>query len=223
MTLNADFAARVVVDTLTAPWIASPQAGVERKLLDRIGGEVARATSIVRYAPGSTFASHEHALGEELLVLAGTFADEHGEYPIGTYVRNPPGSRHRPFSSSGCELFVKLRQFRPDDAARIVIDTRHADWHRGLVPGLAVLPLHEFGGEHVALVRWAPGTRFQAHTHWGGEEILVLEGVFSDEFGDYPTGTWIRSPHLSRHQPFSDPGCLIYVKVGHLSEEQGEP
>ena len=222
MAFNADFNIRIVIDTQTAPWVASPEAGVERKFLDRVGDEVARATSIVRYAPGSSFVSHEHALGEEFLVLSGTFADEHGEYPAGTYVRNPPGSRHQPFSSSGCDLFVKLRQFQPDDKSRVVIDTRRADWHPGLVPGLTVLPLHEFGGEHVALVRWAPGTRFQSHTHWGGEEILVLEGVFSDELGDYPAGTWIRSPHLSRHQPFSDPGCLIYVKVGHLHQGQGE-
>ena len=218
MALNADFASRVAIDTRDAPWIASPEPGVERKLLDRVGDEVARATSIVRYAPGSAFASHEHALGEEFLVLAGTFADEHGEYPAGTYVRNPPGSRHRPFSAPGCELFVKLRQFQPGDTSRVVVDTRRAEWHPGLVAGLAVLPLHDFGSEHVALVRWAPGTRFAPHTHWGGEEILVLEGVFSDELGDNPAGTWIRSPHLSRHRPFSEPGCLIYVKVGHLSE-----
>ena len=149
---------------------------------------------------------------------AGTFADEFGEYPIGTYVRNPPVSRHRPFSTSGCELFVKLRQFRPEDSSRVVIDTRRAEWRPGLVPGLTVLPVHEYGNEHVALVHWAPGTHFQAHTHWGGEEIFVLEGVFSDELGDYPAGTWIRSPHLSRHQPRSETGCLIYVKVGHLAE-----
>lgn len=79
-----------------------------------------------------------------------------------------------------------------------------------------MLPLHEFGAESCALVRWAPGTHFTAHTHWGGEEILVLEGVFSDEHGHYPEGTWLRSPHGSRHQPFSDEGCLIYVKTGHL-------
>jgi anti-sigma factor ChrR (cupin superfamily) len=217
-TLNADFGSRVVIDTRLAPWIDSPEPGVERMLLDRVGDEVARATSFVRYAPGAAFASHEHALGEEFLVLTGTFADERGEYPAGTYVRNPPGSRHRPFSTSGCDLFVKLRQFRAEDGSRVVIDTQRANWRPGLVPGLSVLPLHEFGSEHIALVRWAPGTRFQAHTHWGGEEIFVIEGTFSDELGDYPAGTWIRSPHLSRHQPFSDPGCLIYVKVGHLAD-----
>ena len=217
MDVNADFTARAVVDTRGTPWIASPQAGVERKMLDRVGDEVARATSIVRYAPGSAFAPHTHELGEEFLVLSGTFEDDQGAYPAGTYVRNPPGSQHRPFSTAGCEIFVKLRQFQAGDDAQIVIDTSSAAFRPGLVPGLSVLPLHEYGSEHVALVRWAPGTRFQAHTHWGGEENLVIEGTFSDEYGDYPAGSWLRSPHLSRHQPFSDPGCLIYVKVGHLA------
>ena len=217
MNVNADFNARVAIDARNMPWMASPQAGVERKMLDRVGDEVARATSIVRYAPGSAFAPHTHDLGEEFLVLTGTFEDDQGAYPAGTYVRNPPGSRHRPFSTAGCEIFVKLRQFQAGDDARVVIDTSQAAFRPGLVPGLTVLPLHEYGSEHVALVRWAPGTRFQVHTHWGGEEILVLEGTFSDEYGDYPAGSWLRSPHLSRHQPFSDEGCLIYVKVGHLA------
>ena len=217
MNVNADFNARVAIDARNMPWMASPQAGVERKMLDRVGDEVARATSIVRYAPGSVFAPHTHELGEEFLVLTGTFEDDQGAYPAGTYVRNPPGSRHRPFSTAGCEIFVKLRQFQAGDDARVVIATSQAAFRPGLVPGLTVLPLHEYGSEHVALVRWAPGTRFQVHTHWGGEEILVLEGTFSDEYGDYPAGSWLRSPHLSRHQPFSDEGCLIYVKVGHLA------
>jgi anti-sigma factor ChrR (cupin superfamily) len=216
MELNADFTARVVIAPQTSPWIASPQPGVERRMLDRIGDEVARATSIVRYAPGAAFAGHRHDLGEEFLVLSGTFADEHGEYPAGSYVRNPPGSSHTPRSATGCELFVKLRQFQEGDDARVVVDTRQAGFVPGLVAGLEVLPLHEFATEQVALVRWAPGTRFRDHAHWGGEEILVLDGVFSDEHGDYPAGTWIRSPHLSRHAPFSRTGCLIYVKVGHL-------
>lgn len=97
MAVNADFSARVVIESQIAPWVTSPEQGVERKLLDRVGDQVARATSIVRYAPGSAFATHEHALGEEFLVLSGTFADEHGEYPPGTYVRNPPGSQHGAF------------------------------------------------------------------------------------------------------------------------------
>ena len=215
--VRADFSQRQALDTASLPWLASPSPGVERKMLDRVGDEVARATSLVRYAPGSAFAAHEHALGEEFLVLSGCFEDEHGRYPAGSYVRNPPGSAHRPFTRDGCELFVKLRQFAPQDQRQCVIDTTTGEWFAGLVEGLRVMPLHEYGSEHVALVRWAPGTRFQPHVHWGGEEILVLDGVFSDESGDYPAGSWLRSPHRSQHTPFSDPGCLIWVKTGHLA------
>ena len=216
MQINADFNERVVVDTTAAPWVPSPEPGVERKMLDRVGTEVARATSLVRYAPGSSFRTHTHGLGEEFLVLTGTFSDEHGDYPAGTYVRNPPGSQHAPRSEAGCEIFVKLRQFDPDDRTPVRVDTRHTPFVPGAVPGLSVRPLHEFRGENVALVRWEPGTEFHPHMHMGGEEILVLEGTFSDELGDYPAGTWLRSPHGSRHRPFSRDGCLIYVKVGHL-------
>ena len=218
MGLNAKFDERVVIDTLENYWVTSPVPGVERYMLDRLGAEDARATSIVRYAAGSSFTPHAHPLGEEFLVLAGIFSDEHGDYPAGTYVRNPPGSKHAAYSDEGCEIFVKVRQFDVADTKRVVIDTKNEIFRQGLVSGLKVLPLHEFGTEHAALVRWAPGTRFQPHTHWGGEEIFVIEGVFSDEYGDYPAGTWIRSPHMSVHNPFSNSGCLIYVKVGHLSK-----
>lgn len=217
MLVNANFDERIVIDTLKKNWVSSSVIGVERNMLDRHGGEDARATSIVRYAAGTTFTPHEHPRGEEFLVLSGVFSDEQGDYPAGTYVRNPPGSRHTAYSEQGCELFVKVRQFDIADTKRVIIDTRNAVFRQGLVPGLSVLPLHEFGTEHAALVRWAPSTKFQAHTHWGGEEIYVLEGVFSDEHGDYPAGTWLRSPHMSVHNPYSDAGCLIYVKVGHLA------
>ncbi len=216
MRINADFSQRVVMRPGDMQWIPSPMAGVERKMLDRIGDEVARATSLVRYAQGSRFSGHLHGGGEEFLVLDGVFSDELGDYRTGTYVRNPIGSRHTPYSDHGCTIFVKLHQFDPGDTARVVVDTAAASFLPGVAPGLSVLPLHEFGTEHVALVRWAAGTHFTEHAHWGGEEILVLDGTFQDEHGDYPAGTWIRSPHLSRHNPFSDEGCLIYVKTGHL-------
>jgi anti-sigma factor ChrR (cupin superfamily) len=215
---NADFNQRAVV---AAPhpgsWVPSPLPGVHRHLLDRVGGEVARATSIVRYDPGSRFDRHVHGGGEEFLVLEGTFSDEQGDYPAGAYVRNPPGSSHAPYSREGCTLFVKLWQFGPGDSRSVRIATRGQPWHPGLVPGLAVMPLHEFDGVSTALVRWAPDTRFHPHGHPGGEEILVLEGLFRDEHGEYPAGTWLRNPRWSRHAPFtSTEGALIYVKVGQL-------
>jgi anti-sigma factor ChrR (cupin superfamily) len=216
MLLNANLSERVVLDSQALPWQPSPSPLVQRRLLERDGEEVARATSIVRYAPGARFDAHRHALGEEIFVLAGTLSDEQGDYGPGTYLKNPPGSSHAPFSEDGCTLFVKLRHLDPDDALRVVVDTRQAPWFQGLVAGLQVLPLSEFGTTPPAMVRWAPGTYFSPHRHFGGEEIFVVEGVFSDEHGSYPQGSWIRSPHLSQHQPFSVEGCLILVKTGHL-------
>ena len=159
--LNADFHRRVVIPPADAAgWQPSTEPGVHRHRLDRIGDEVARATSIVRYNAGSRFARHTHGGGEEYLVLDGTFSDESGDHPAGTYVRNPPGTSHAPFSREGCTLFVKLWQFAQGDDEPVRIDTTQATWRPGLVPGLAVLPLHEFGGVSTALVRWAPDTRF---------------------------------------------------------------
>lgn len=214
--LNMNFSERAVVNTSTTPWEASPEPLVQRRLIERDGGEVARATSIVRYEAGARFKAHRHDLGEEVFVLEGVFSDEYGDYGSGTYIKSPPGSSHAPFSEFGCTLFVKLRHMHPEDQGRVVVDTRRAAWQTGLIAGLSVTPLSEFGTQHTAMVRWAPGTYFSPHRHHGGEEILVVEGVFEDEHGRYPAGTWLRSPHLSQHQPFSVEGCTIFVKTGHL-------
>lgn len=218
MHYRADFSQREVVRPGDEAWRPSPTPGVERLMLDRIGEEVARATSIVRYAPNSSFPAHTHGGGEEFLVLEGLFLDEHGQYPVGSYARNPIGTAHAPSAGpEGALLFVKLHQFAREDALPVRIDTASAAWLSGSAPGLSVMPLHAFGSEQVALVRWAPHTRFPAHRHWGGEEILVLEGLFQDEHGQYPAGSWLRSPHLSAHTPFTGAeGALIYVKTGHL-------
>ncbi len=218
MHLNADFQKRVVIRPDAHQWVPSPMPGVTRMMLDRVGAEVARATSLVRYEPGSTFSPHTHGGGEEFLVLEGVFADEHGAYPAGTYVRNPIGTTHTPvIGAEGALILVKLHQFSPTDQQPVVLDTTQAAWFPGRVPGLSVLPLHQHDEEQVALVRWAPETRFPTHQHWGGEEIYVLEGVFHDEQGAYPAGSWLRSPHLSAHTPFTETeGALIYVKTGHL-------
>ena len=219
MRLNADFTQRIVIRPDDTPWQASPSPGVSRRLFDRVGDEAARATSLVRYAPGSVFPEHAHPDGEEILVLDGTFSDERGDHGPGTYLRNPDGSRHAPRSEGGCTLFVKLRQFQPGDTEAVRIDTHAAEWRPGLVPGLRVMPLHSFGTPHNALVDWAPGTVFQPHTHWGGEEILVLSGQFEDEHGVYPAGSWLRSPHHSQHAPRAPLGARILVKTGHLDAD----
>jgi anti-sigma factor ChrR (cupin superfamily) len=219
VTIRANFEERCVVLAGAEPWVTSPTPGVERMMLDRIGDEVARATSVVRFAPNTVFPEHVHGGGEEFLVLQGLFVDEDGEYGPGDYVRNPVGSRHAPRAGrDGATLFVKLHQFALGDTRRLAVQTAVAPWLPGSVPGLSVLPLHEFGEEHTALVRWAPNTQFLRHSHWGGEEILVLDGVFRDEHGSYPAGSWLRSPHLSVHTPFTAAeGATIFVKVGHLA------
>ena len=217
MKLHADLSQRVVVESESLDWVDSPMVGVQRRMLERDGEEVARATSVVRYAPDSHFSAHTHGGGEEFLVLDGIFSDEYGDYPAGTYIRNPVGSTHTPFSKEGCTILVKLWQMHPDDQQRVAIATKETPWANGLVKGLQVMPLHSYGTENVALVKWDAGTYFQPHMHLGGEEIFVVDGVFEDEFGAYPKGTWLRNPSGSRHMPFSKSGCLIYVKVGHLS------
>ena len=218
MRLNSDFTIRTVIEPKDYHWVDSPMPGVSRMMLDRIGDEVARATSLVKYESDSVFSSHVHGGGEEILVLDGTFGDEHGLYPAGTYIRNPIGTSHTPaVGSDGALIFVKLHQFDREDLEQFVINTHDQPFRPGLVEGLSVLPLHQYKSEQVALVRWAPDTQFNTHRHWGGEEILVLEGTFYDEHGEYPKGTWIRSPHMSQHTPFTrSDGALIYVKTGHL-------
>lgn len=218
MLINADFKKRAVTLPSEYHWVNSPMPGVERMMLDRVGEEVARATSIVRYEPFSEFSAHTHSGGEEFLVLEGVFSDEHQAYHPGSYVRNPIGSSHTPkIGKEGATIFVKLQQFDPNDDKELVINTRSSTWLPGMVPGLSVLPLHSFNTEHVALVKWAANTQFNTHQHWGGEEILVLEGTLHDEHGSYPKGTWLRSPHMSQHCPYtSEDGALIYVKTGHL-------
>jgi hypothetical protein len=139
MKIHTDLKLRVVANTTDMPWAPSPVNGIDRKMLERDGDEVARATSLVRYAPNASFTSHLHELGEEFLVLDGVFQDELGQYPAGTYVKNPPGSLHTPFTETGCTLFVKLRYQDPSDDKRVVIHTRSAAWHQGLVPGLSVM------------------------------------------------------------------------------------
>ena len=218
MRINADFTQRAVIRPDDYEWIDSPMPGVERMMLDRIGDEVARATSLVRYAPNSTFSPHLHSGGEEFLVLEGEFGDEHQAYPAGTYVRNPIGTQHTPgVGTQGCVILVKLHQFDIADDTPVVIDTHAAEWPAETAPGISMLPLHEFQDEHVFLLRVAPNSPSQEHTHHGGEEVLVLEGSFSDEFGAYPAGTWLRNPDQSSHSAFTgDEGALLYVKIGHL-------
>jgi len=213
--LNMDFSQRLVIETAQQEWLASPAQGVWRKPLEREAAESGHVTSIVRYDAGSVFSEHTHPMGEEIFVLDGVFSDETGDYGAGTYLRNPPNSRHAPFSKEGCVIFVKLNQFDAADQEFVRINTQAAPWHQG-IGGLQVMPLHSFGTSNTALVKWPANEIFQPHRHAGGEEILVLSGTFQDDAGTYPTATWLRNPHMSAHHPFVKEETIILVKTGHL-------
>jgi anti-sigma factor ChrR (cupin superfamily) len=217
-SLNTDFNVRVVMHTAEMDWQASPSATVWRKRLDLVDGEYSRVTSVVRYDADSAFHTHGHPEGEEILVLDGTFSDEHGDYPAGTYLLNPQGFRHTPYSREGCVLFVKLCQFARQGRPHIEVHTGNEPWTPGDQRGVEVLPLYsEFDWpETMSLERYAPGTLSPLQSHPGGAEFFVLEGTLEDEQGRYAPGSWLRLPPGSRHARRSAKGCTFYMKRGHL-------
>jgi hypothetical protein len=218
MRLNADFSQRVVVKFNENDWVASPMAGVSRKLLDRIGDEVARATTIVRFDPNSAFSPHTHVGGEEFIVLDGVFQDEHGDFPPGSYVRNPPTSRHTPSSDVGTTILVKLHQFDANDRRHVRIDTTTqpanpvAERH-----GVSVIPLFQDQNENVRIEVWSPNSDISLSGD-AGYELLVLEGDYTCDGDQLSRWDWMRVPV---GQTFSaragDVGARIWVKSGHLA------
>jgi len=222
MELNADFTRRAVVHAARLDWIPSPIAGVDRRMLDRIGDEVARATSIVRYAPQSRFSAHTHGGGEEFIVVDGVFQDEYGDYPAGSYIRNPPTSRHTPGSAAGCTLFVKLWQFDPADRTELRLGTAGMAYAPASDrPGVELLPLFRDGREDVRLERWAPGAAVSLALPGGGE-FLVLDGGFADGGDRFEPQSWLRLPCDSALDATAGPGgCTAWVKTGHLAHIEG--
>jgi anti-sigma factor ChrR (cupin superfamily) len=224
MELNADFSKRVATHAARLPWIASPIAGVDRRMLDRIGDEVARATSIVRYAPGSHFSAHTHGGGEEFLVLDGVFQDEHGDYPPGSYVRNPPTSRHTPGSAPGCVLFVKLWQFDLKDRTEVRRDAQALVYMpvEGR-PGVETAALFQDGREDVRMERWQPNASVALDLPGGGE-FLVLDGAFDEGGESFAPQSWLRLPPQGRLSATAGVnGCTLWVKSGHLRHIQTPP
>ena len=216
MLINADFSHRAIVTPDQHQWVPSPMPGVERVMLDRVGEEKARATSIVRYAPDSHFPRHQHPGGEEIFVLTGTFSDEHGHYPAGWYVRNPPGSTHQPFSVEGATIFVKLWQMQPSDSHAVRIDTSTpSSWQRQ--NGREVCPLFSGDIEQVLLQRLAPGESLFAASA-NSAELLVLAGSVVMDDQTYEHDSWIRLPEGDFPQVTAGAqGATVYLKTGHLT------
>ena len=217
MELNADFSKRVVLHADEIEWKTSPTAGVHRRMLDRIGGEVARATSIVRYDPGSSFPAHTHGGGEEYIVLEGIFQDERGDFPVGSYVRNPPQSRHTPGSAAGCIILVKLWQFDPADRSNVSIDLNRIDAIREEGrPGVSVTPLFRTEKEDVRVEQWEPGATVTIDAE-GGAEFFVLEGSFEEGGDTFSRHSWLRLPSMpTAIMRAGADGARVWIKTGHL-------
>jgi anti-sigma factor ChrR (cupin superfamily) len=220
--LHGDLEVRVAVDPDGMAWTPSPSGSVWRKRLHRVGPEESgQVTSIVRYEPGSRFPAHDHPEGEEILVLEGVFSDEHGDWPAGTYLLNPEGFRHAPFSRQGCLLFVKLRQYAGAGRRHVAIDTGALPWTPTRAAGIALRALYAQPGfaDSMRLERWEPGAALDAPVAYPeGVEILVLEGRLEDDEGIYPTHAWLRLPAGAAHRPRSPEGCTLYVKRGGLRD-----
>jgi len=217
MELNADFTQRVVMHGEEIAWLDSPMAGVSRRMLDRIGDEVARATSIVRYAPGSAFSPHVHSGGEEFIVLDGVFSDEHGDFPSGFYIRNPPQSRHTPGSGPGCIIMVKLWQFDLADRTHVRIDTNKigvvSDAARA---GVSVTPLFRDSREDVRIEYWAPHAEIAVGAK-GGAEYFVLAGGFVEGGDALHANSWLRLPDGTTSTAVAgEDGAKVWVKTGNL-------
>lgn len=222
MLINADFSRRAALTPEQHQWVKSPQQGVARVMLDRIGEEKARATSLVRYAPQSYFPHHLHPEGEEILVLSGTFSADDQHYPAGWYLRNPPTSGHQPYSDEGAVIFVKLRQMAATESCHVAIDTRDdSNWQRQ--GQRDVCPLFADATEQVSLQRLSAGEAlFMDETIAGGAEILVLAGELIDGSQAYQRGGWIRLPVGDDASIISGlEGATVYLKTGHLAQPIG--
>ncbi len=208
MRINADFTKRVAVHFNENDWVASPSPGVERKMLDRIGEEVARATTIVRFARGSSFAPHTHDGGEEFLVLDGVFQDETGDFPAGSYVRNPPTTSHTPSATDGATILVKLHQFDPDDRTEV----------RKSIAGKGQVHLFKDAREDVRVLRWEPGEVVELDGS-KGIEVFVIEGGFEESGENFFDWDWLRMPPGScLRATAAGQGAQVWVKSGHLSD-----
>lgn len=222
--LNANFDERVALHATQIPWQPSPMAGVKRRMLDRLGDEVARATTIVRYAPNSQFSPHVHTGGEEFLVLDGVFQDEYGDFPAGSYIRNPPESKHTPGSEPGCTILVKLWQFDLGDRTHVRLDTNKMAFVRDAEnPAVEVMPLFHDAYEDVRLERWTADALLNLEFS-GGAEILALEGTFSESDEAFGPQSWLRLPKASTAQiKVGSEGAKVWIKRGHLASPPQPP
>lgn len=218
MLINHDFSHQAVVTPEEYQWVFSPQRGIERVMLDRIGTEQARATSLVKFFPNTVFPEHQHPDGEEILVISGVFSEGNAHYPAGWYLRNPHGSSHCPSSKDGAVIFVKLRQMDRRDNKSLRVNTRDpANWVQ--VPDGQICWLVENAGEKVSLRRFNANCEVLPRANIGGAEMLLLEGELQYKDLIYSAGTWLRFPSGDMQAlAAGKSGATVYIKTGHLHE-----
>mmetsp|Transcript_15493 Transcript_15493/g.26240 ORF Transcript_15493/g.26240 Transcript_15493/m.26240 type:complete len:251 (-) Transcript_15493:32-784(-) len=238
MKINANFKLFAATNFDATKYVASPAYGVNRFMLDRIGSEKARATSIVQYQPNSKFPEHTHMGGEEFLVLEGTFKDQFGEFPAGTYVRNPINSKHAPWvDDDGCTIMVKLLQMADTETTtqplHVHFDNDHKDTNDTEFGKILQMYHNDQTGERVEMCWLNENATFPSNddAQNGGEELFVVHGSLCLDNEVYDKWGWIRFPPNNDDNNNADTptkrsllragnmGAKVYRKTGHLSEK----
>lgn len=217
MRIHADFRQPAIIRPQDHHWVKSPGGEVSRMMLDRIGEEKARATSIVEFAPQSQFPQHSHPLGEEVLVLSGVFTEDGDHhFPAGWYIRNPHQSAHQVSSATGCQIFVKLMQMTEDELEATRINTNDPkNWQYS--QGRNICPLFKSKFENTFLENLKPNQKLINVQH-EGLEIFIITGELIADSQTYPQGTWLRLPPKSQFTlSATASGCTIYIKSEHLT------
>ncbi len=211
---NTDYSKRIVIDSSSWDKTLSFEEGKKIDYLEAENKNLGSYTAIVTYESKSQFFIGNSEHGEEFFLLDGSMTIADAEYQRGTYFRRAGKKSISVFTREGCKFFIKKNYYTSSTFENITLNTSNEEWLPGQ-GGLKVMPLAS-GPSGSTLVKWPANEKFVTHKHFGGEEILVLDGTFIDEHGSYPKWTWVRSPHMSEHHPFVREDCVIFVKVGHL-------
>ena len=223
--LNADMSKQVIVRASQNEWQTSPSSTVRRKRFHLVGEpESGQVTSLVEYLPGATFHRHEHPDGEEILVLEGVFSDEAGDWPAGSWLLNPEGFAHAPFSEKGCLLFVKLRQY--PGAAHLKLDwptlpnqskptaTKPVTVSELLIQGDESISIVSFGYDEVASDE-EQVTREYTRQYESGVEGFVLEGEVEMNGNPLVQHDWFRLP-AGASLTLASNQCRLYLKANNV-------
>lgn len=204
--MNNDYKQRVSIDSQKLNWEEDRTLNIFKKVLSQSD---TKQTALIKIDKNSTLSNSNKINSVEIYVLEGKYTNEFGTYPQGTYLKLPKEQESLVSSPDSCTIYCKANYYETHEQS--IVDTKNTSWSAGY-GNLQVMGL----SDQTALVKWPKDERFIPHSHWGGEEILVLSGVFMDEFGKYEVGNWTRSPHQSKHFPYVEDETVILVKTGHL-------